>query len=233
MRRQERLEVERRARTGKGAARRMRREGYVPAVVYGHGEASENVKVRAEDLDSLLGRISVDNTLIDLALDGSDTQRVLIREVQRHPVRPDILHVDFFHIREDEKIRVDVPLRLVGEAPGVEEGGILQQNRHEIAIECLPSDIPEVFELDVSALEIGDSLHVRDLDAGGVTLLEEPDLTLCTVVPPSVMAVEEEEEPEALELLEEMEPEVIGRRREEEEGAEEEPAEEPEEPEES
>lgn len=215
MREQVTLEAEGREATGKGAARRLRREGWVPAVIYGHGEDSRHLKVRGDTLEALLGRISVDNTLIELEHDGT-SERVLIREVQRHPVRPDILHVDFFHIREDETIRVDVPLRLVGHAPGVEEGGILQQNRHEIAVECLPGDIPEYFELDVTGLDIGDSLHVAALQAGGVTILEDLDLTLCTVVPPTVIAVEEEEElPEEAALLEELEPEVVGREEEE------------------
>ncbi len=215
MREQVTLEAEGREATCKGAARRLRREGWVPAVIYGHGEDSRHLKVRGDTLEALLGRISVDNTLIELEHDGT-SERVLIREVQRHPVRPDILHVDFFHIREDETIRVDVPLRLVGHAPGVEEGGILQQNRHEIAVECLPGDIPEYFELDVTGLDIGDSLHVAALQAGGVTILEDLDLTLCTVVPPTVIAVEEEEElPEEAALLEELEPEVVGREEEE------------------
>ena len=223
MREQVTLEVEEREVTGKGAARQLRREGWVPAVIYGHGEDSRHLKVRGDTLEALLGRISVDNTLIELELDGA-SERVLIREVQRHPVRPDILHVDFFHIREDETIRVDVPLRLIGHAQGVEEGGILQQNRHEVAVECLPGDIPEYFELDVSGLDVGDSLHVADLQAGGVTILEELDLTLCTVVPPTVITVEEEEElPEEAALLEELEPEVVGRAEEEEEEDEEAP----------
>lgn len=223
------LQAETRDATGKGAARRLRRDGYVPAVVYGHGDDSRNVKVRVEELESLLGRISADNTLIDLEVEADDSQRVLIREVQRHPVRPDILHVDFFHIREDEKIRVEVPLRLTGEAAGVEEGGILQQNKHEVAIECLPGDIPEVFVLDVSGLEVGDSLHVRDLETGGIMVLEDPDLTLCTVVPPTIVEVEEPEE--ELAILEELEPELVGREREEAEPEEAEGAEEAEEPE--
>lgn len=217
MKEQVALKAEKRSETGKGAARRLRRDGFVPAIVYGHGEDSAPLKVRAEELETLLHRISVDNTLIDLEVDG-DKRPVLIREVQRHPFRPDLLHVDFFQIHADEKIRVEVPLRLVGHANGVEEGGILQQSKHEIAVECLPGDIPEYFELDVSGLEIGDSLHVGDLSAGGVTLLEDLDTTVCGVVPPTVVTVEEEVE--ELEL-EELEPELIGREREEEEAVEE------------
>lgn len=211
------LKAERRSATGKGAARRLRRQGFVPAVVYGHGEESSSVKVRVEELETLLGRISVGSTLVDLEVDGQ-ARPVLIREVQRHPFRPDVLHVDFFQIHADEKIRVDVPLRLVGKAIGVEEGGILQQSKHEIEIECLPGEIPEQFELDVSALDIGDSLHVGDINAGGVAILEDLDTTVCGVVPPTVVVVEEEVEEVELEPLE---PELIGREPDEEEPEEE------------
>lgn len=203
-----RLKAQMRSETGKGAARKLRRQGYVPAVVYSHGEESSNLKVRVEELDSLLGQISVDNTLVDLEVDGR-ARPVLIREVQRHPFRSDVLHVDFFRIHLDEKIRVEVPLRLTGTSQGVEEGGILQQARHAIEVECLPGEIPESFELDASALEIGDSLRVGDLTGvGGVTLLEDLDTMVAVVVPPTVIAVEEEAE-EELEL-EELEPELIG-----------------------
>ena len=137
--------------------------------------------------------------MIGLEVDGGKPSTVLIREIQRHPYRADILHVDFFHIREDEKIRVAVPLRLLGAAQGVEDGGILQQIRHEIQVECLPGDIPESFELEVSALLVGDSLHIADLDSRGVAILDDLDRTVCTVVPPTVEKVEEEEELEEIE----------------------------------
>jgi large subunit ribosomal protein L25 len=208
------LKAEERTQTGSGAARRMRRDGYVPAVVYGHGESSRNLKIRERELQTLLDRISVDNTLVDLEVDGDASQKVLIREVQRHPWKARVLHVDFFQIRADEKLRVAVPLELVGVPKGVlDEGGILQQSRHDIEVECLPGEIPERFELDVSNLDIGDSLHVADLNTGGVRPLEDLDLTLCVVVPPTVIQVEEEEEEV---LLEGLEPELIGREGEEE-----------------
>lgn len=212
------LRAQPRTETGTPAARRLRREGLVPATVYGHGEDSESLQVDRRQLEQLLGRISVENTLVDLEVEGRETQKVLIREVQKHPWRPQLLHVDFFHIRADEKVRVEVPLRLVGTPAGVRNsGGILQQSRHEIEVECLPHEIPEYFEIDVSGLEIGDSLHVADLNTGGVRPLEELDLTLCTVLPPAVIPAEEEEEALAEAELEELEPEVIRRAREEEE----------------
>lgn len=205
------LRATKREQTGSGAAGRLRAEGWVPAVMYGHGERSRNLKVNAHDLRQLLEGISVDNTLVDLEVEDGDggPQKVLIREVQTHPWKSQILHVDFFHIREDEEIRVAIPIRFVGSPLGVrEEGGILQTNRNELEVQCLPSEIPEYFELDVTDLDIGDSLHVADLNTGGVEPLEDLDSTLCVVVPPTIIQVEEEPA-EELELAE-LEPELIG-----------------------
>lgn len=205
--------------TGSSAAGRLRREGWIPAVVYGHGEESRPLKVQEMELQQLLERISVDNTLVDLKVDEDDSRKVLIREVQHHPWKPQLLHVDFFQIREDEEIRVSVPVEFTGTPMGVtEDGGILQTTRDSIEIECLPTEIPEFFEIDVSELEIGDSLHIADLNTGGVRPLEDLDATLCVVVPPTVIAVEEETEAEA--ELEELEPELVGEEGEEVEGEE-------------
>lgn len=211
-----RLTAEPREEAGTGPARQLRRQGQIPAVIYGHGQESKNLKVQRQELELLLDRINVENTLVDLEIDGT-SRKVLIREVQRHPWKPRILHVDFFNIRVDEKIRVAVPIRFVGNPVGVSEaGGILQQNRHEIEVECLPDEIPEEFELYVGDLDIGDSLHVADLNTGGVRPQEELELTLCVVVPPTVITVDEEEEEEEA-ALEELEPELIGEERPEEE----------------
>jgi large subunit ribosomal protein L25 len=219
------LKVEQRTETGKGAARRIRASGKIPGNVYGHGEEPTAVQADALQFKALISRISTENTLVDLEVDGAKPRAVLIREIQRHPYRADILHVDFFEITAGEKIRVAVPVHLTGTAKGVKNGGILQVVRHEIELECLPRDIPQSFEADVSDMEIGDSLHIEDLDTGDVTLLEDASLTVCTVVAPKVVAVEEEEaelEIEGLELLEEgEEPEVITARGDDEEEEEE------------
>jgi large subunit ribosomal protein L25 len=188
--------------TGKGAARQLRRDGLIPAVIYGHGDESAHVQLNADEVEHLLGRVSAATTVIGLEVGKKKAQKVLIREIQRHPFKPVILHIDFFQIREDEKIRVAIPVHLDGRPEGVEAGGILQQIRHELQVECLPGDIPEGFHIDVSALVVGDSLHIGDLDSGGVAVLEDPDLTICTVVPPTVMVVEEEEVEEELEGVE-------------------------------
>ncbi|MDE2720402.1 50S ribosomal protein L25/general stress protein Ctc [Candidatus Palauibacter polyketidifaciens] len=197
-----RLTARARTTSGKGAARQLRRSGELPAVVYGRRDETESLALDTHELTRLLSRIHAATTVIDLEIDGSKPRPVLIREIQRHPYRPQLLHVDFFEIRADVKIRVQVPVHLVETPAGVEMGGMLQFLRHELEVECLPNEIPSGFEVDVSALEIGDSLHVSDVDAGGVAILEDEAVTICTVVPP---ALEEEEE-----VDEELDEEVEG-----------------------
>ncbi|MDE2878814.1 50S ribosomal protein L25/general stress protein Ctc [Candidatus Palauibacter soopunensis] len=192
--------------SGKGAARQLRRSGQLPAVVYGRRDEAESLALDTHELSRLLSRIHAATTVIDLEVDGGEPRPVLIREIQRHPYRPQLLHVDFFEIRADVKIRVSVPLHLHETPAGVEVGGILQQLRHEIEVECLPNEIPAEFTIDVSALEIGDSLHVSDVDTGEVEVLDDESVTICTVVPPAVEEVEEEEE--EVEELEEGEAEA-------------------------
>lgn len=192
--------------SGKGAARQLRRSGQLPAVVYGRRDEAESLALDTHELSRLLSRIHAATTVIDLEVDGGEPRPVLIREIQRHPYRSQLLHVDFFEIRADVKIRVAVPLHLLETPAGVEVGGILQQLRHEIEVECLPNEIPAEFTIDVSALEIGDSLHVSDVDTGEVDVLDDDALTICTVVPPAVEEVEEEEE--EVEELEEGEAEA-------------------------
>jgi large subunit ribosomal protein L25 len=135
-------------------------------------------------------------------------------------VRSEYLHVDFFEIRAGEKLNVNVPLNLVGTPIGVRNGGVLQQVRHEIEIECLPSEIPPSFEVDISGLEIGDSLHIGDIDLGGVESLDEPERTICLVAAPRVVEVDEEEELEGDLEEEDVEPEVITARGDDEEESE-------------
>ena len=203
------LQVETRAETGKGAARRIRAAGMIPGNVYGHG--AEPMAIQADELQfrALISKISTENTLIDLRVGDEKPKSVLIREVQRHPYRPVILHVDFFEITAGEKIRVSVPVRLEGNPIGVRNGGILQVIRYELEIECLPREIPSAFEVDISEMTIGDSLHIGEIDTGDVTVIEEDNLTVCMVVMPKAAPVEEEEADEISELDEDVEPEVI------------------------
>jgi large subunit ribosomal protein L25 len=203
------FQVESRSETGKGAARRIRASGKIPGNVYGHG--AESVAVQLDELQfrALIGKISAENTLIDLKVDDAKPKPVLIREIQRHPYRPIIFHVDFFEITAGETIRVGVPVRLEGNPIGVRSGGILQVIRYELEIECLPRDMPSAFVADISEMEIGDSLHIGEIDTGGVTVIEEESLPVCMIVQPKAAPVEEEEGEEVSDLEGDVEPEVI------------------------
>ena len=210
------LTAQPRSETGKGPNRRLRAAGRVPAVVYGHGEETRKLTLDALELERLFARIHVENTLITLEIEGAGGPlKTLVREVQINPVRNQVLHVDFYQIHAGERLTVEIPLRLVGAPPGVKAGGILQRSLDEIEVWCLPDAIPDVIEVDISGLEIGDSIHVRDIvPPEGVEIEVEGDRTVCSVIPPVV--AEEVVEPEVVEETS-AEPEVIGRGKAEEE----------------
>src|SRR5216110_1989441 len=203
-----------RDKTGKGAARQARFEKKIPAVIYGHGRATQPLMVDALALEKALTGIEPESTLIELTVDGKKS-RTLIREIQRHPIRPDIIHVDFYEIRGGEKITLKVPVHLVGTPDGVRNaGGVLDQVTREVEIEVLPENIPDRVELDVNALKIGDSLHVRDLSIPNAKILTDAELTIATVVPPRA---EEVAAPTPEAATEVAEPELIRKVREGEE----------------
>ena len=198
---------------GKGAARQVRLQGKVPAVIYGHGRETQALEVGAKALEKALTGVEPQNTIIELAVDGKKT-KTLIREIQRHPLRPDIIHVDFYEIHAEEKVRLKVPVHLVGSPDGVRNaGGVLDQVMREVEIEVLPAHIPDRVELDVTPLAIGHSRHVRDLQIPNVTILSGADLTIATVVPPRA---EEVAAPTPEATTEVAEPELIRKPREEE-----------------
>lgn len=212
------LKAEPRQETGKSATRKMRAAGRIPAVVYGHGEQTRMLSLDAHELDLLFKRVHWENTLIELSIEGENAPvRTLVREVQAHAHKPHLFHVDFQQIHAGELVLVSVPVRLVGTAPGVKAGGVMMQNETDLDIRCMPDNIPGHIEVDVSALDIGDSVHLRDiaLPEGAVALIDA-ERTICTVTPPTVAAVTEPEEAEE-EAATEGEPEVIGRAKEEEE----------------
>jgi large subunit ribosomal protein L25 len=192
------LNAQTRSEQGKGGARRLRRDGKVPAVVYGRGETPRSLSVSAHELKRLLATVSVENTIIDLQVEGHAPAQALIREVQYHPARPEVLHVDFFHVHAGETIHVDVPLRLHGAPLGVRDfGGVLDQVLYSLQVECLPGDIPESLDIDVENMGPGASLHVRDVDAKGITILNDGDLVICSVTQPTPAALPETAETEA------------------------------------
>jgi len=201
--------------TGKGGARQARFRGKVPAVIYGHGRDTQPLELEAKALEKALTGIEPASTIIELAVDGKAAVKTLIREIQRHPLRPDIIHVDFYEIHAAEKVKLKVPVHLVGSPDGVRNaGGVLDQVTREVEIEVLPENIPDRVELDVTALKIGDSLHVRELTIPNAKILTEADLTIATVVPPRA---EEVAAPTPEAATEVAEPELIRKVREGEE----------------
>ena len=206
------LAAQHRDTAGKGPARQMRMVGRIPAVVYGRWRDPESLSVSAAELDKLLATHERASTVISLSIDG-DPVKVLIRDVQRHPLHRDITHLDFYEIHEGESITVTVPIHLEGSPDGVRNaGGTLDQVLREVQIAVLPRHIPERVQLEVTELTIGQSLHVRDLVIENANILTDGEMTICSIIPPRVEeevapveGAEEEEEAEE----ESAEPELI------------------------
>src|SRR5215208_6430753 len=193
------LDVEDRAERGTRAAKRLRREGYVPGVVYGGKDGDcMTFKVNSRTLRHVL----VDGSaLIDLKVNGK-TRPVIVKDQQQHPVRDELLHIDLLEVRLDEKIQTQVYVHLEGaeEAPGIKEGGVLEHVTHQLNIEALPTDIPDGIHVDVSGLEIAATMHLSEISApSGVTFLDDPEETIiATVVVPTEVEEPEIEEETAL-----------------------------------
>lgn len=149
--------------TGSGRLNQMRREGWLPSVIYGRGTASRNLKVNAKSFADLLARSSSDNIIINLEIEGEGTRMAFLQAIQHNPLSGITMHVDFLAIDENTEITAHIPARLNGEAPGVKAGGVVEQYVHAIEIICLPDDLPDTLEIDISGLELGDSLHLGDI----------------------------------------------------------------------
>jgi large subunit ribosomal protein L25 len=200
---------------GKEHAKKLRRKGLIPAVVYGADMSPLPLEVEAKAFHALLRSGLGENVIITLNIDDQKNgdKKVLIREIQRDPVWGNILHIDFQQISLTEKLTINVPIHLVGIPIGVQQdGGILQHVLRELEVECLPTDIPEKIEVDVANLKIGDSIHVGDIKAEKVEILSDPLGSIVSVVPPTVF-----KEPEVAPAAAEEEPEVITEKKEEEE----------------
>jgi large subunit ribosomal protein L25 len=179
----------------------LRRSGVTPANIYGHNVDSVAIQVSTEDLRQVL-KTAGRNEIVYLRLDGDEPRPTFVRDIQHHPVADRILHVDFFQISLKEKVRMDVPIHLVGVPPAVDTyGGILVHGLDHISVEALPTDVPSAIEIDVSVLaEIDQAVHVSDLVIPeDVTLLTDPEQVVAKVSPPAVEIVEEVEEEEAAE----------------------------------
>ena len=199
---------------GKEHAKKLRREGRIPAVVYGAEISPLPLEVEDKSFHALLRSGLGENVIITLNIDDQENgdKKVLIREVQRDPVWGNILHIDFQQISLTKKLTINVPVQLVGTPIGVQQdGGILQHVLRELEVECLPTDIPEKIEVEVTNLKIGDSIHVRDLKLEKVEILSDLQGSIVSVVPPTVF-----KEPEVAPAAAAEEPEVITEKKEEE-----------------
>jgi large subunit ribosomal protein L25 len=187
------LAVERREAAGSRAARRVRRTGHVPGVLYGGGEEPIAFQVDARLLRQTLAHAGA---VIELSIDGAGGTPVVVKELARHPVSGETIHIDMLRVRLDQAISAVVVLDLVGaeDAPGVKEGGVLEQVTRELNIEALPGDIPDVIQHDVSGVQIGDTITLEALTPPrGVTLTDDPETVLATVTPPRLQLEAEEE----------------------------------------
>jgi large subunit ribosomal protein L25 len=200
------LNSEIRDQTGKGAARRLRSAGKLPAILYGAKTDPIMLAMDSSELKKTLKGRAAENIIFDLTINGgkkSQSKKVMIKELQRDPVKRDYLHVDLFEISMAKELEVDIPLDLLNTPIGVEQGGILQHIRREVKAACLPQDLVDKIEVDVSGLDIGQSLHVRDISfPPGLRSLEDEDLAVVTVVAPTVTPEVEEEEVEEVEEAE-------------------------------
>jgi len=193
------IEAGLREESGSGPSGRLRKAGWLPAVVNDEDGASHAIRLNMHDFELLLHHHAGEHLLVDLRIDGQRVRKCLLQDVQHDPVTGGLLHADFHEISMTEKIAVTVPIEVVGEAVGVKMGGgVLEQLLREVEIECLPGNLPEQLTMDVSALEIGDSLQVGDLQVGDkVTLLTSPDIAVVSVSAPRLeepSAEAEEEE---------------------------------------
>ncbi|MFP4158117.1 MAG: 50S ribosomal protein L25/general stress protein Ctc [Desulfobacterales bacterium] len=189
------LNAKPRGNTGKGAARALRREGRIPAVLYGSGIDSQPLSVSIQELERMFNSPEFSRGLINLATgeSGKSQRTVMIKEFQRDPVKEHYLHIDFYEVKMDQKIATMVPVTTTGTSKGVEEGGILQIIRRELEVYCLPANIPEQIEIDISELDVGDSVHVSEIPlSSGVEIPYEADFTILTVVSPKMEVPEEE-----------------------------------------
>jgi large subunit ribosomal protein L25 len=197
--------------TGKGAARRLRRDNQVPAIFYGPSSQPVMLAVKYLDLQTLLKSTDSENVIFQLQIEsgqGTESKTVMLKELQADPIKPVYYHADFYEISMDKELTLNVPVHLVNTPAGASKGGILQHVKRDLLVSCLPGNLVEFLEVDVSALDIGDAVHVRDIALPqGMKAADDGDTTIAVVTPPHVVAekVEEvaEEEKAAEEAAEE------------------------------
>jgi large subunit ribosomal protein L25 len=181
------LAAEIREGTGKGKARKLRARGLIPAIFYGSRSKTIPLVIDSKDFARSLQTEAGENVLIDLDIrkgDQPERKVVMVKDIQIDPLQRAILHTDFYEVAMDEMVTVEVPIHLVGKPEGTKMGGILEQIRRVIEIQCLPGDIPKSIDVDVSSLKIGDSIHVQDIRVEKARIISDTNFTIATVVPP-------------------------------------------------
>jgi large subunit ribosomal protein L25 len=189
------LSAIKREKTGKETAKKLRRQGLVPAIIYGHHFDPLPIAVKFSELESILHKYKGETLLFNLEINNGQTSKVqaILKEYQIHPVTDKIIHLDFLAIKEGETITLDIPLEFVGRPVGLTRGGVLEILMHELTIECLPANIPDKIQVDISNLDVGDVLHVKDIQVPeGVKVVDDPEETVVTIVAEEAGAAEEE-----------------------------------------
>ncbi len=198
------LTAETRTTTGNSPARALRRAGRVPAILYGRGTESVMLSIGADDMETIIKEGSVGQSIFNLAIDGGNkTRAAMIKELQTDPVSQNLLHIDFYEVSMDRKLKVNVPVITTGKSVGVELGGMLQIVRRELEVVCLPNAIPQEITIDITDLDIGNSVHVEEITLqGDVEIPHDVNFTVLTVLSPKAVEEEEVEEEEGEELAE-------------------------------
>lgn len=215
MAKQVKLAARPRAEVGRNAVKQVHARGSVPAVIYGSKNEPQNLEVSKKELQQLLAHAVGENILVELEVAGQGTRLSLIQEVQHHPVKSTILHVDFHEVSLNEEIEAEIPVEATGEALGVKTfGGLLEQSIRALPIRCLPQNLPEIITVDVSALNVGEALHVRDLVLPkGVTAATDAELTVFLVSEPTVSEEPAPAESAAPEVIKEKKVEAAGEKK--------------------
>ncbi|MCF7817332.1 MAG: 50S ribosomal protein L25 [Kiritimatiellales bacterium] len=197
---------------GSSNSRRLRRTGNIPGVIYGEGKEATAIQLNTHAFEQLLHHHTSENVILEIAVEGEGDVSVLVKDVQHHPVTSELIHVDLLKVDANRPIHVEIALELVGESAGAKIGGSLEHVMHSIMVECLPGNLVESFEIDVTNLQIGDSLHVADLNLGPkFKLLADDDAIIVGVSEPRV-----ETEEEVAEGAVAAEPEVVSKKKTEE-----------------
>ncbi len=191
------LSAIKRTKTGKETAKKLRKQGLIPAIIYGADTDPIPIAIKFNEFERIMHRYKGEMLLFNLEIKNGETfnKQALLKEYQIHPVTDKVIHVDFLAIHEGTPISIDVPLEFVGRPVGIPKGGILEIHMHELTIECLPSQIPDKITVDISPLDLGDVLHVKDIQVPeGVKVLDDPEETVVTIVAEEKGESEEEEE---------------------------------------